>query len=597
MVTWLSRRDSVRRVEPQRDSGDGLLLAVARSAAALLRAPRVLDALPEVLPLIGKTAGVHRAYVHRVGPHPGSGVPSVTEIANWESPELDIRRHRPQVVNAPLTSLASWLGPLQQGEAVQGVASEFPTAERAVMEHFGTVSVLAMPVFVSGELGGIIGFDDCREERRFEPRQLVALQALAANLGALWERELADERAAASEAMLRETLEAEARLTGALARFGGDLLRTQHEPDLPDRLCAEVATMLRCESVYGLLWREEEGAFVLSGTHGLQAKLTDLGHNVHVPRDRVDLDSIFATSDIIEASPSPLPMSRLANGDGSGCCLLLALRHGSGLIGVLSASRVSSREPFSETERRIAREIAQIASLTLENARLLVEHSSASRLKSEFVATMSHELRTPLGVILGFSEMLEAEELGSLADEQREALFRIQRSARTLADIIEGTLDLGRIEAGREQVARERVDVGQLLEKIHTSFDLGRRASLHVDPRLQPVSTDPSKLDVIVRNLVNNAVKFCPKGEIRLSAHPSGDGVEVAVSDAGIGIPEGERSAIFEAFRQVGGHGHGGVGLGLHIVKRLVDLLDGQVDVESEPGRGSTFVVRLPNLP
>lgn len=200
-------------------------------------------------------------------------------------------------------------------------------------------------------------------------------------------------------------------------------------------------------------------------------------------------------------------------------------------------------------------------------------------------------------MILGYADMLEAEELGPLASDQKDALRRIRRSGQTLADIVEGTLDLGRIEAGREQIARAEVDVGEVLDRIHASLDLGPRASLEVDPALGLVSTDPRKVDVIVRNLVNNAVKFCPSGPIRLAAHASGDGVEIAVSDAGIGIPETERRAIFEAFRQVGGHAFGGVGLGLHIVQRLVALLNGHVDVESELGEGSTFVVRLPNLP
>lgn len=579
------------------DSGDRLLLAVARSGAAMLSAEHASDALPEMLALVGRAAAAHRTYVHRVAPRPGTGEPAITEIAHWETDDIDLRRHRPPIVDAPLTSLSNWLEPLSRGEAVQGIASEFPTLERTVLEHFGTVSVLAVPIMVGGELGGTIGFDDCRDERRWEPRQLTALQALAANIAALWERELANEHAAASEEMLRETLATEARLTGALARFGSDLIRAQHDTDLPDVLCARAAALLRCDSAYGLLWSDEESSFVLSGAYGLQPALADVGRDVRIPRERVPLDDVFGDADIIEAAPSPLPLSRLARGAGSGPTLLLALRRGRALIGVLSVSRADRSNPFSETECRVARDIAQITSLALENARLLVEHASASRLKSEFVATMSHELRTPLGVILGYAEMLEAEELGALNAEQKDALARIRRSGQTLTQIVEGTLDLGRIEAGREQIMREAVDVGDVLAGIHQSLDLQERASLEIDPRLGPVRTDPQKLDVIVRNLVNNALKFCPDGSIRLSASASGDGVEVAVTDAGIGIPEAKRAEIFDAFRQVGGHSFGGVGLGLHIVQRLVALLRGEVDVESEVGRGSTFVVRLPNLP
>lgn len=377
-------------MDPRLDSGDRLLLAVARSAAALLGATRASDALYEMLALVGEAAAAHRTYVHRIRPHPGTGEPSLTEIANWESADIDTRRHRPAVVDAPLTTLAGWLDPLTRGEAVQGVASDFPAPERAVLQHFGTVSVLAVPVMVSGRLCGTIGLDDCREERRWEPRQVVALQALAANIGAIWERELASERATASETMLRETLETEARLTGALARFGSDLIRVQHDADLPDILCAQAATLLQCKSAYGLLWREDDRAFVLSGIHGLHDALIDIGRSVRIPADRLSLEDLFGDADIVAAPVSPLPLARITHGAGAGPCLFLALRRGRQLIGVVSVTRGGTGDEFSETERRVAREIAQIASLSLENARLLFEHSSASRLKSEFVATMSH---------------------------------------------------------------------------------------------------------------------------------------------------------------------------------------------------------------
>ncbi len=577
-------------------SGDHLLLAVAESASALLGARRVVEALPEVLAIVGAAAEADRTYVHQVRPHPATGVPAITEIAGWISPEVLPQRHRPPVTDAPLSQLPSWLEPLSRNEVVQGVAREFPTLERAVMEHFGTVSVLAVPVFVNGELGGTIGLDDCRRERRWESRQISALKALAATLGALWERERASDRATASEAKLRATIEQDAHVTAALAQFGRESIRAQHDPDLPDVLCGHAASLLHCDSVYGLLWREDEQSYVLSGTYGLEAAVTDVGRTVRIPRDRVDLDSMFGDDDVIEVAPSLLPLAR-APRTGGGRALLVALRHGRELLGVLSASRAATDATFSESDRRVARGIAHLTSLSLENARLLYEQASANRLKSEFVATMSHELRTPLGVILGYTDMLEAGELGSLTGEQRDALARVKRSARTLVDIIGATLDLGRIEAGREQVRPGSVDVGELLARIRGALDLDERARVEVDPMLGTVRTDEAKLEVILRNLVGNAAKFCPDGCIRLSAHAAGDGVEIVVRDDGIGIREAERGAIFEAFRQGGGHALGGVGLGLHIVLRLTQLLEGEVDVESEVGRGSTFVVRLPNLP
>src|SRR5262249_45691331 len=227
---------------------------------------------------------------------------------------------------------------------------------------------------------------------------------------------------------------------------------------------------------------------------------------------------------------------------------------------------------------------------------------AANRAKSEFLATMSHELRTPLNVILGYTELLREETFGSLSEEQLRPLRRIESNARELLDLISVVLDVSRLEAGRLAVAVKEVQLPVMLNELEAETReayqrSGLRFRWEIEEGLIPICTDPEKLKVVLRNLIGNAVKFTPQGDITVKAFPKNGGVELRVSDTGIGIPPEAVAVIFEPFRQVESattYQRGGAGLGLHIVKRLLELLGGTVSVESEVGRGSTFRVWVP---
>ncbi|HEV8714699.1 MAG TPA: ATP-binding protein, partial [Candidatus Binatia bacterium] len=222
---------------------------------------------------------------------------------------------------------------------------------------------------------------------------------------------------------------------------------------------------------------------------------------------------------------------------------------------------------------------------------------AANRAKSEFLATMSHELRTPLGVILGYTELLLEDTFGRLSEEQANPLRRIDRSARELLDLITAVLDLSRLEAGRLPLGIDETQVARLLQEVRVeTHRLQEQAQLRfvwqVEQTLPVLYTDPGKLKVVLRNLIGNAVKFTPSGTITVAARSAQEGVEICVTDTGIGIPPEAQALIFEPFWQVDhpvASQAGGAGLGLHIVKRLLDLLGGTVTVESAAGRGATF--------
>lgn len=229
----------------------------------------------------------------------------------------------------------------------------------------------------------------------------------------------------------------------------------------------------------------------------------------------------------------------------------------------------------------------------------------ANRAKSEFLATMSHELRTPLSIIMGYTDLLLDETFGPLAEAQAATVQRIDHSARELLTLITAVLDLNRLDAGRMPLEVREVEGKDLLQEIQAELHLRPVPApltfvWDIAPTLPRLRTDPGKVKIILKNLIGNAVKFTPAGQITIAARSYKEGVEVSVADTGIGIPPEKLETIFEPFRQLQAtttRQHGGAGLGLHIVKRFLDLLGGTVRVESTVGQGATFSVWLPQLP
>jgi two-component system sensor histidine kinase BarA len=232
-----------------------------------------------------------------------------------------------------------------------------------------------------------------------------------------------------------------------------------------------------------------------------------------------------------------------------------------------------------------------------------------NRLKSDFLATMSHELRTPLNSIIGFSEVLSGTE--QLGERHRRYASNIQSSGRMLLSMINDILDLAKIESGKMEVRSEDFSIRDVCEGLaNLCRPVAERKNITMECRLDEaiplLRQDPGKLKQILYNLLSNAIKFTPEGgRVTLRARADGRFVVVEVQDTGIGIAEEDRETIFEKFRQakVPGQGenvltreHQGTGLGLSIVRELTKLLGGDVHLESQPGQGSTFTVRIPMM-
>jgi signal transduction histidine kinase len=239
----------------------------------------------------------------------------------------------------------------------------------------------------------------------------------------------------------------------------------------------------------------------------------------------------------------------------------------------------------------------------LEAARLATsEAQQANQAKTEFLAVMSHELRTPLTAIVGYTELIRDGIAGDVSPPQQEMLDRITQSSSHLLQLIDQILEHSRIEAGRETVNPEPVKMASLVRETSELIEPlahGKGLAFRVDVEQAPdeIFTDAGKLRQILVNLLGNAVKFTDRGEVALRVQAEGDQVVFTVRDTGIGIPPEAQRKVFDPFWQAE-QGYtrqaGGTGLGLSVTRQLAQLLGGNVAVESTPGQGSTFAVRLP---
>jgi signal transduction histidine kinase len=464
---------------------------------------------------------------------------------------------------------------------------------RAWVQRHGVVAFAGQPLLVEGRLVGVMAI--------FAPAclsvaTLTALASVSDAIALTIERRRAEDALAAS----RRQLEEEAQIAAALACVGRDMISSLDTPVILDRLAHLTTEVLDCELSSTLLCDPREDEYVVVAAVG-----GGEGRGLGVPRAAIaGLLARLEHDDVAYASgwPDVVP-SEVGRRLGAAGALYMTIRRGTEVIGIHTAGRRDPRRPWSRREERIARGIAQAASMALANARLVEELERAGRLKSEFVSTMSHELRTPLNVILGFADMLEDESREGA--QWRDLIGRIKVSGRDLLELIENTLEVGKIEAGREEARFERVPLRQLWSALARGCErLPRADGVALDwqddvPDVVLV-TDPRKLAVVVRNLVGNALKFTERGSVRVEPWVSADAMVIQVADTGVGIHPADQEAIFEMFRQVDGSDSrrfGGAGLGLYIVRRFVAQLGGRVTLQSSPGEGSVFTVTLPRGP
>ena len=485
---------------------------------------------------------------------------------------------------------------------------EFPVG-RALQRQYGHRSMLAAPLLRQGVALGVITVFRT-EVRPFAEKQIALLETFADQAviaienvrlfqelqsrthdlsQSLEETEALSEviRAVSSSLDLREILDTVARQAMALSGADGcGIFQVS-----PSRRAFDVVVShgLSAEFVDSILARS------VGVDHGTIQEATQTGEPVQIP-------------DIDEAHDYPFRDLFLAEGLRS---VLTVPMSGDEVRGIVIVRRGTGE--FDERVVNVMKALANQSSVAIANANLFREIEEKSRLlevadrhKSEFLANMSHELRTPLNAIIGFSEVLLQRMFGDLNGKQEEYLQDVLSSGRHLLSLINDILDLSKVEAGRMDRELDRFDLPQALQDTlvlvrERAVRHGIDLHLDVDGRLGALVADERKIKQVLLNLLSNAVKFTPEGgRVEVGAVPTDGGVEISVTDTGIGIAPENQELIFEEFRQVGGdyaHKREGTGLGLTLARRFVELHGGRLWVKSQPGQGSTFTFSIPERP
>ena len=395
----------------------------------------------------------------------------------------------------------------------------------------------------------------------------------------------------------------DARVWSALARSGEVLLAAGSGPAMLDALGLVATDALGCAttSIWMLDRAGEHYVAVAARPVGESQRLADAG----LPREALrpflgaERDAArWLTPRLGRALPPALLPDPTQRGDA----LYLAFVRGGDLEG-LQVCTFPEPPVDGDVVMRIARGLVHVAGLALGNARLIDELERSNSVKTYFAATMSHELRNTLFAIGGFGDMLAERYPLDATDGQRLARTIAARARESLA-LIQAALELTRSEV-RPASEPTAIAVADLFEQLaidtHVPVDKPElRVEWSVADGLPPLHSDPTKLSMILKNLIGNAIKFSERGCVRVAVEPHGEGVRFVVSDTGIGIEPSERPYLFQPFRQAHGtrsRRAGGAGLGLYIVGRLVEMLDGRITVESRAGAGTTFEVILPQAP
>ncbi len=299
----------------------------------------------------------------------------------------------------------------------------------------------------------------------------------------------------------------------------------------------------------------------------------------------------------------------------AGSILVVPLLSGSHLLGTLTAINRPGQRDFEDQDQHLLELVADYSGNLITHVRLLQELRQAKEsaeagalVKTQLLSNLSHELRTPLFTLMGFTELLKGT---NPTDTQADYLEALESAETHLANLINGLIDLAKVEAKELHLELDTLDLNKLVHNLVASWGPGATAKgltfvVKLSGQLPScVETDPERLRQILDILLDNALKFTPQGAVRVdlsaSTHPAGlRELTVSVSDTGIGLSPEKQQQLFQPFRQIDGSSrrqYGGLGLGLALAQRLVQLLGGKLTVTSVEGKGSEFLVKIPFLP
>jgi len=525
--------------------------------------------------------------VHGFNPDAPHGVPAVVRtrrpvlVGNATEQDLAIAaRNAEQLEMFRTLALKSWIiVPLIARDQVLGAltfvitesARRYTSADLTFVESVANRAAVAI--------------DNARLYREADTARLVAESASAAAHRAQREAEIFGELTAAITASLDLTTVLERVVNGAKELCNADIGRIALRESDTDRMVFRYSAGSRLGTGHPT---------EVDRANGLGGYVWRTGQPYRTADHRVDPYRHRALAALLEK-------------EGTVASLVVPIHLRDHVEGLIYLDRRSS-EPFTERDEQLVRRFADHAAVAIQNAHLLAAEKTArgdaevaNRAKDEFLAVLSHELRTPLNAVYGWARMLRAGDVGD--DGRDRALDVIIRNANAQVQLIDDLLDISRVVTGKMRLDLRRVDLKRVVESVLDAVRPAAEAKAIrletvLDPRAEPVTGDQARLEQVVWNLVMNAVKFTPGGQIEVAVRRVNAHVEIVVSDTGRGIAPDVLPFIFDRFRQGDSsstRAHGGLGLGLALVKHLVELHGGTVVARSPgQGQGATFVVSLP---
>jgi signal transduction histidine kinase len=462
-------------------------------------------------------------------------------------------------------------------------ATNFPRT--SLVRGIGLRSVFGFPLIVSGEVSAIIELFSS-ESRPVDDSTLHMAATLGSHIGQFIER-------ASAEADQRKALKELRRLQDVTQTALANLPLKPLFENLMSKICETVGS----DMAVVLLLDEKANELHVGAASGpnvdsVQRFRLRVGESLG---GRVALERSFIQARDATRDPSIRPELRAL---GFQTILGIPLLARTRLIGVLEVGSLSDRE-FTTDEIDFLHLVGQQVAIAIENSSLYEEAREANRIKDRFLSIASHELRTPLTSILGWTEMLKRVDSD---DIRAEAMRAIEHGARTLAELIGDMLDASRIREGKLVLRPESIDltsiVAAALKTVTPSAnERGVKLQAEILANTPPIQADPGRIRQVVWNLLTNAIKFTPSGKtVTTRVDVDHTGATITVQDEGEGISHDFLPHIFDELQQEEkGTRAGGLGLGLHIVKTIVDMHGGTVEAHSEgEGRGATFIVRLP---
>jgi signal transduction histidine kinase len=471
----------------------------------------------------------------------------------------------------------------------------------------GFRTVLAVPMLKDDELIG--AFTILRQEvRPFTGKQIELVKTFADQaVIAIENTRLFEELQARSRELARSVQELQ-----ALGEVGRAVSSTLDLKVVLKTIVDRAIALSGTDAGSIFYYREAVGRFELGETTGLDEEIVGTFSKLDISAGQTGLGEAIAqrqplqVPDILDRPSNPLRDAAIEAGFRA--ALIVPLLSGDGPLGALVLQRRTPGE-FSEAVINLMRSFADQSAIALENARLFEEIAQksreleiASQHKSQFVANMSHELRTPLAAILGYAELMQEGFYEPQGPKSLDALTRIRSNGNHLLGLINTVLDIAKIESGQFSLNMAEYAIESVVETVRAATEAlaqNKNLALKTDvAKSLPVGLgDEQRLTQVLLNLVGNAIKFTDAGEVRVTAKVINGHFAVSVADTGPGIPEHERTRVFEEFHQIDSSStkaKGGTGLGLTIAKRIVEMHGGRIWVESTLGKGSTFQMELP---